>query len=118
MVVVNFNLSEFDSLQRILTFNWSIDSPVFLVRDCSLRSVIDYNILASNCGSCPTTTNHTTVTCTDVPTDDWIYEFQVQTLFCGMITINSAITKSSILHNSASILEGILMSTMVIMFIR
>ena len=28
---------------------------------------IHYNILASNCGSCPTTTNLTTVTCTNAP---------------------------------------------------
>ena len=40
---------------------------------------IHYNINASNCGSCPTTTNHTTVTCTDVPTNG-MCTFAVQTV--------------------------------------
>ena len=46
-----------------------------------------YNIAASNCGSCPTTTNHTTVTCTDVPIiDGGMCMFAVQTVVCGGIT--------------------------------
>ena len=44
-----------------ITFRWS---PV--AADYS-NSAIHYNILASNCGCCPATTNHTNVTCTDVP---------------------------------------------------
>ena len=45
-----------------------------------------YNILPSNCGSCPTTTNHTTITCIDVPTDDGVCMFAVQTVVCERIT--------------------------------
>ena len=56
-----------------LTFSWSPVAP-----DCP---AIHYNILASNCGSCPTTTNHTNVTCTDVPTNDSIIcTFVAQTI--------------------------------------
>ena len=50
------------SPSKHLTFSWS---PV--ATDCP---AINYNILASNCGSCPTTTNQTTVTCIETPTDD------------------------------------------------
>ena len=41
-----------------------------------------YNILASNCGSCPTTTNHTNVTCTDIPTNGSTCTLAVQTVVC------------------------------------
>ena len=44
-----------------------------------------YNILSSNCGSCPTTTTNTTVTCTDVPTDGSVCTFAVQSGVCGRI---------------------------------
>ena len=67
------------SLQE-LTFSWSPVAP-----DCP---AIHYNILASNCGSCPSTTNHTTVTCTDVPTDGTVCTFAVQTVVCRNITGN------------------------------
>ena len=59
-------------------FSWSPVGP-----DCP---AIHYNILASNCGSCPTTTNHTNVTCTDVPINDSMCTFAVQTVVCGNIT--------------------------------
>ena len=58
-------------------FNWSASSH------CYHDRVISYNILASNCGSCPTTTNHTNVTCTDVPTDDSWCNFSVQSEACS-----------------------------------
>ena len=41
-----------------------------------------HNILESNCGSCPTTTNYTTVTCTDVPTNGSTCTLAVQTVVC------------------------------------
>ena len=66
-----------DLTEREITFNWTKVVP-----DCPL---IDYNILASNCGSCPTITNHTTATCTDIPTSDGVCVFIVQTLVCGNI---------------------------------
>ena len=49
---------------------------------------LHYNILATNCGSCPTTTTNTTVTCTDVPTNGSMCTFAVQTVVCGDIVGN------------------------------
>ena len=63
-----------------VTLSWS---PVALD-----YPAIHYNILASNCGSCPTTTNHTNVTCTDLPSDDSMCNFAIQTVVCGNITGN------------------------------
>ena len=66
-------MSNVDFVSKKLTFSWSMASS-----DCP---AIHYNILASNCGSCPTTTNHTNVTCTDVPTNDSIIcIFAIQTI--------------------------------------
>ena len=76
---VYYNISNESSL-RELTFNWSSVAP-----DCP---TIHYNILASNCGSCPTTTNCTTATCTDIPIDGSVCTFAVQTVVCGNITGN------------------------------
>ena len=66
----------------MIAFIWNTNLP-----DCP---AIHYNILASNCGSCPTTTSHTTVTCTDVPADSSMCTFAVQTVICGNITGESS----------------------------
>ena len=71
-------ISSADFSLRELTFEWS---PVG--SDCP---TIHYNILASNCGSCPTITNHTNVTCTGVPSDDNVCIVSVQPVVCGNIT--------------------------------
>ena len=60
-----------------LSFTWN--SSILSNSNCS---AIRYNISAPNCGSCPTTTNHTSVTCTDVPSDGGICTFTVQILVC------------------------------------
>ena len=60
---------------RQLTFSWSPVAP-----DCP---AIHYNILASNCGSCPTTTNHINVTCTDVPIEQKTCTFALRSVVCG-----------------------------------
>ena len=60
---------------RVFTFTWNVAS----FWDCP---AIHYNILASNCGSCPTTTNHTNAICTDVPVND-VCTFAVQIVVCG-----------------------------------
>ena len=73
-------LSTANFVSRRLTFTWSPVAP-----DCP---AIHYNILASNCGSCPTTTNHTTVTCTDVPINQSTCTFAVQTVLCGNLIGN------------------------------
>ena len=69
-------MSNADFVSRELTFSWSTN--------CGTK--FHYNILASNCGSCPTTTNHTNVTCTDVPTNNSVCIFIIQTVVCGNIT--------------------------------
>jgi hypothetical protein len=75
LALVNFNPKE-------ITFSWS---PV--ATDCPS---IQYNILASNCGSCPNTTNHTTATCTDLPSDGSVCTLAVETVVCGNITGNQS----------------------------
>ena len=100
-------MSNVDFVPRQLTFNWSSVSP-----ECPSNS-IHYNILVSNCGSCPTTTNYTTVTCTDVPTDGSVCTFAIQIVICGNITGNMSVpirvnthvqyknlTQNSGMHNS------------------
>ena len=71
--LVNFRMKE-------ITFTWST-----VTSGCP---TVHYNILASNCGSCPTTTNHTTVTCTDVPTDNRMCTFAIRTVVCTNIIGN------------------------------
>ena len=88
-------ISAIDIGSRQLGFNWS---PI--VPDCP---AIHYNIIASNCGSCLTTTNHTTVTCTDVPTNGSNCTFVVQTVVCGYISGNAT---CSLIINSTEIYRG------------
>ena len=74
------HVSLVDIVSRRLTFNWGSVAP-----DCLS---LHYNILSSNCGSCPTTTTNTTVTCTDVPvgvSDLMLCNFSVQATSCGKI---------------------------------
>ena len=61
-----------------ITFDWSPVAP-----NCS---AIHYNILALNCGNCPTVTANTTITCVDVPTDGSVCTFALETVICGNIT--------------------------------
>ena len=81
-------------------FSWSPVAP-----DCP---AIHYNILASNCGSCPTTTSHTNVTCTDVPIEQNSFcTFALQTVVCGNITgiLSNPISVS--LSDNNAVREGI-----------
>ena len=75
-------ISTANFISRRLTFSWS---PV--AADCP---GVHYNILASNCGSCPTTTNYANVTCTDVPTENSVCTFAVQTVLCGTLIGNKS----------------------------
>ena len=65
---------------RQINFSWSTVTP-----NCP---AVHYNILASNCGSCPTTTNHTNVTCVNIPTDGSTCAFAVRVVICGNVTGN------------------------------
>ena len=67
-------------LQSDLAFNWSTVAPNYS------QTAIHYSIFASNCGSCPNTTTHTTVTCTDVPTDGNMCTFELQTVVCENVS--------------------------------
>ena len=74
---------EVDSSEMSISFDWS--------HSCAATNSDNYNILASNCGSCPTTTNHTNVTCTDVvPISGRQCTFAVQTVVCGNVTGNAS----------------------------
>ena len=90
--MLNINKNDYSS--RELTFSWSPVAP-----DCP---AIHYNILASNCGSCPTTTNHTNATCTKVPVNDSICTFAVQTVVCENITGNIRDPLNIILYTTES----------------
>ena len=81
-----------------LTFSWSPVAP-----DCP---EVSYNILASNCGSCPTTTNHTTAACTDVPTDGKECTFAVETVVCGNITGSKNSSISLLVPNTVTVTES------------
>jgi hypothetical protein len=91
------NVSRNDYSSKELTFSWSPVAP-----DCP---TVHYNILASNCGSCPTTTNHTNVTCTDIPTNDSICTIAIQTVVCGNITGDTSDPISITLYTTESIVR-------------
>ena len=69
---------------KTISFTWN---PF----NISMCPVIPYNILASNCGSCPTTTNDTNATCTDVPADATYCSFALIPTICGGISPNLSI---------------------------
>ena len=82
-------ISVADFKSKRFTFSWS---PV--TTDCSM---LHYKIIASNCGSCPTNTTLTNVTCTGVPTDSSVCTFTIHTVVCGNITgVTSDKVKSDI----------------------
>ena len=82
-------ISKADFILRQVTFNWSQAVTI-----CP-NQAIHYNILASNCGSCPTTTNHTSVTCTNImQANGSTCTFAVQTVVCGSIAGNPSETIS------------------------
>ena len=60
-----------------MTFSWN---PVRL-SSCQAEH---YTINSTNCGNCPTTTNVTTATCTDLPiSDESVCRFSVQSVICS-----------------------------------
>ena len=97
---VSINLTVLQTRQLIIS--WSPVAP-----DCP---AVHYNILASNCGSCPTTTNHTNVTCTDVPISATLCVFALRTVACEHITGMSSNPISLSLSNGSSIHENIINS--------
>ena len=72
------SISFVDLSSRHLSVRWNNVDP-----DCP---ALHYIIISSNCGSCPTTTTNTTVTCTDVPADGSTCTIAVKTAVCGDIT--------------------------------
>ena len=85
-----------------ITFNWtSVDT---------LCDSVSYNIIASNCGQCPSTTNNTTATCTDVVASGQVCTFIIQAVVCGTITGSQA-------SPTTVIMEGELFSIMFLLFV-
>ena len=76
----NLHISTANFTAREITFTWNPIAP-----DCP---AVYYNILSLNCGSCPTITNHTTVTCTEIPTSGSVCRFALQTVACRNIAGN------------------------------
>ena len=48
-----------------------------------------YSITSSNCGSCPTTSTDTNITCTDVPMNSGVCRLYVQAVICGGMNITT-----------------------------
>ena len=96
-------MSNADFVSGKLTFSWSTVCPA-----------IRYNILASNCGSCPTTTNYTNVTCTDIPTNNSVCIFTIQTVVCGNISGQMSypvMVSVNIANSTVHVLSGLIVST-------
>ena len=50
-------------------------------------TILYYSITSSKCGSCPTTSTDTNITCTDVPMDGSVCRLYVQAVICeGIIS--------------------------------
>ena len=77
-----------------ITFNWtSVDAQC---------DSLAYNIISSNCGSCPPITTNTNVTCTGIVASGQVCTFTVQAVVCGNLTGNQSGTTSVIMkgvHN-------------------
>ena len=87
-------MSNADFISTKLSFSWSTD--------CYSGAMLHYNILASNCGSCPTTTNHTTAACTNVPTNGNSCTFALETVVCRHIVGNRSETIQAVLEGKIS----------------
>ena len=99
-------MSNADFVSRKLTFSWSTEL------DCV--ALLHYNIQASNCGSCTTTTNHTNVTCTDVPTNNSVCIFTVQIVVCGNVSgqmSNPVRVSVNIANSTVTLFTGLIVST-------
>ena len=75
---VTYSISNTDS-KRAIHFTWI----PFNISTCP---TIPYRILAANCGNCPTATNYTNVTCTDVPVNNAYCSFALIPTICGGAT--------------------------------
>ena len=92
------NITRPDVLDKNVTFNWNSLRIDFNCTDVHPQ----YTILSSNCGSCPTTTTNTTVTCTDVPTDGGVCAFAVETKICDH-NINGSYSNTNLPSNASDV---------------
>ena len=103
---IRLHLNKVDFQSNQLTFDWNPVAP-----DCQ---AVEYHIRASNCGSCPITTNNTSVTCTDV-TSDGLCIFFVETVVCGSIITNQNDTLNITLNRSVLSEIGIAISSIILL---
>ena len=79
--MLNITLIDQKLTSKNVTFAWNSIS--------SQCPAIHYNINAKRCGNCPATTNHTNITCTDVPMSESESEIlctlNVQVIVCTNI---------------------------------
>lgn len=87
----NLHVSHIDIGLIQLTFTWS---PV------SRNYTHSYNIQASNCGNCPTSTNHTYATCKNVPTNGNTCIFAIWTVICDDVVGNKSASVNITVFNS------------------
>ena len=67
--------------ENLLIFTWNETA------DCL---ALQYNIVASRCGICPSITSHPIATCNDIETVGQECRFAVQTVVCGNIVGNQS----------------------------
>ena len=78
-----------ENINWIITNHQQLDMIIFMwsarCHSPSLDHQATYKIIASrDCGCCPTTTNNTTVICTDLPVDGSVCTLAIQTVVCGI----------------------------------
>lgn len=82
MIILPLNIIGVPNAEsQTIVFSWS---QIPLLSECQM--LVHYNILASKCGTCPTTTTLTSVICTDTPTDGGVCTFAVEVVVCETIS--------------------------------
>ena len=72
------NIHLIDINQEYLSFSWNISYLPQIFSD-----TVVYNIIASNCGTCPNSTTSLSATCVDFIADGSVCSFALQTAICG-----------------------------------
>ena len=67
-----------------LTFAWNDSENVQQTHTFSDTDSIVYNIIASNCGTCPNSTTSLSATCVDFTADGGVCSFALQAVVCGI----------------------------------
>ena len=77
------NIRVIDVKPKRLTFTWNDSENLQQTHIFSDTDSIVYNIIASNCGTCPNSTTSLSATCVDVIADERVCSFALQAVVCG-----------------------------------